>query len=1337
LVQRWYPLSQESQLRKSALEKILQLFPDDSETLYDARLSLAYIDFYACRFQEANAAYEKLAAKQPAGVLADSYALSHYMMGSCAYEMKEFKKAAAAYQKSVAVEGVSPYRRGWGLTYQAQSLMRTGQLDQALEIFLRAEKIESNHRADLLNDLIHCYLKKEQVDEAVAAWERLKPALGEEAMSVLTRLAGEPADPLLASNEQLKKFFESLRSKLDQEEAAALDSLVGDFTYQREKLKKAAELRTKILALLEKTAPDYLSQDLYESIGNQTTYQEKLDTFLRNDSEQWLEHCYGYLARFEVDDGFTTFFWNFMLHVKWKESSLPKARQVLMESLIPLCDLIPHQDDNHWETLFAVADWHQGRDDWKKAEEIFHTMTRDPLFNEEFAASAWRRRGIALEHLGKWEEAVKVHLHLKDQKMESGKSCDQLMRAGWIQARLGKPDEALKTWSLLEEVPKSLYESLDDSELIGEAVLLAGMPEKTKSYWKRTEQWWSETLADYLKANGLEISAQPLLADHLQELAINKHLTKKVEEIDLEELNEIITVILSGARWFPSFTERVQDLFEGFVRPITVAKNEDFRRMALTLLDTVNAGSEKVQVAAAGQALFFKSILKDATALDHGYRLLERLNDEGFAGAREVVLRRLSFIAIRDRKELEKVEKLLREDWKLSARVNIGMAISQILVARGLAQEAIDFTKGILTTPSVKENPAYLKSVEEYLETLEGESKEKRAFEAHIERIHQENPVPWLAHVSPELLGEERFEDPADFLQSGGDERHPLEDYKWGILLLKSNLITKEQRPFVFEKLLAFHLDGCLKSSEHRTIANGVLNDELLPEDFRRIMVWKLAVDGSFMQADGKRVEELAAHPLCEGLNDELRIEGFQDLIATNRAINGSAREQVAQIKAFIERGDLNKVTFGCVVTITQATRRMLDEEASREVEKLLKSIKYEGMTSRELRQEAFRYRKETAETFELFQFVPILKLAFKERLVELAKQAPVDWLDFRNYDNGLGLDHTAEAHIYAKLILEGPPVRSIQERSWRTVIPHLLVKDETTLDREALKRFAECLNRIESEETVALLFEAASVLPYFKDELREQSLKEWGPWVKNRKNRDLADSFLVSRIVAGVSSPSEDELLRLARKFSRQDNAATWTNNINLLELLLDREEQAPLKALLRNLPEDAYEVGSIAAMALQAYRQIGDQDEVEYLEEEMHAGISHSWMKAWHQKSVHAFQSAVSAFWLVERKKGEPIPIWMKEIPKTMRLKVERVRCELLLLMTEGKWQEYEEVLKKNLDLLEEAEVRVLLACGDLGLKRDGALERAQKILHSPDKRDSYILQLRQMLKKKSGDD
>jgi len=940
LVQRWYPLAQESKRRKRALEKILQLFPDDADTLYETRLSLAYIHFYAGRYLEAAAAYGELADHFPKGVSADSYSAASYMSGLAYCEMKKFKEAVPLFKKSLEVEGLSTYRQGWGLTMQAQALMRLGELDQAIQIGLEAEKIDSSHRAEVFNDLIHCYLKKENFTEAIATWKRCHAILNDEAMTVLERLASEAADPLLASNDQLKTFFEELRPELEKEEAKALDVLVSDFSYQREKLKKSADLRLKLLEVLEETFPDYLSKDLYQNYADQETYQAKLKEALANDSKQWLKLSYGYLERFEVNDDFTGYFWNLLRHVKWKESALSESQQALMKALIPLIELIPHQDDNYWDCQFTTAEWHQEQNDWKKSEEILRVMPQDPLFNDEFAASAWRRRGIALEHLGEWEEAVKVHLHLEGKKMDSEKSCDQLMRAGWILARLGRFDEALETWSLLKEVPKTLYESLDDADLIEEAVVLAAMPEKTKAYWKQTEKWWEGTLKPYLKANDLKIPAEPLLSDHRQDLKIHKVLEKEVKDIDVDSLGEIMTIVLSGARYFPSFTERTQDLFESYVRPITVARNEDFRKVAMALLETVHAGADPVQVAAATQALFYKVVLKKEDALEHGYRLLEDLEGEEFDAARELVLRRLALVATRDKKDLKKLEDLLRKDWKLGGRdkgrVNIGVAISQVLEAQGETEKAIDFAKGIIALPVVQKNPENLKGVERYLKNLEGESNEKRAFIDHIESIHEQKPVPWLSQVSPSSLDEERFEDPADFLENSGEARHALEDYKWGYLLLKSDLITQEQREKVFESLLTFHLNSCLKNKEYNFLVDQVLENERLPEVMRRSFLWASAVDASFIQIDEKRVQVLADHSLSEGLREDLRKQGFQDLLMVSRVKRQGVDEQIAQMKEIVGRGELGVVAAGCVQNISGAIPSAFDQEAAQQVENLL-----------------------------------------------------------------------------------------------------------------------------------------------------------------------------------------------------------------------------------------------------------------------------------------------------------------------------------------------------------------------------------------------------------------
>lgn len=263
------------------------------------------------------------------------------------------------------------------------------------------------------------------------------------------------------------------------------------------------------------------------------------------------------------------------------------------------------------------------------------------------------------------------------------------------------------------------------------------------------------------------------------------------------------------------------------------------------------------------------------------------------------------------------------------------------------------------------------------------------------------------------------------------------------------------------------------------------------------------------------------------------------------------------------------------------------------------------------------------------------------------------------------------------------------------------------------------------------LIFWAALSGSEFSDELRRKLLEQCQPWIDSKKGRELEDTHTIAKIAIGASIPSEDELMKLAQKMDRPADGTSFLNAGFLLEILLDRQEQAPLEELLQNLPEKMLFGGPFSVFAIQGYEQLGEDDEVELLKEDLFEDMAISWKNAWVEGSVLEYQLAVASYWIIARKEGTPVPVWMKEIPKIMSLEIERVRCEFLLLMTEGKWAEFEKLVKKNLEFLEEAEGRVLRACADLGLKKEGARERATKVLLSPDKRDSYSVQLRQMLK------
>jgi len=369
------------------------------------------------------------------------------------------------------------------------------------------------------------------------------------------------------------------------------------------------------------------------------------------------------------------------------------------------------------------------------------------------------------------------------------------------------------------------------------------------------------------------------------------------------------------------------------------------------------------------------------------------------------------------------------------------------------------------------------------------------------------------------------------------------------------------------------------------------------------------------------------------------------------------------------------------------------------------------------MRQEAIKYRKMVAQISEKFEYVPVLKSAFQKRLVELAEKAPTDWDDYRNYNDDLHLEEELAVALCAKLILEGIPQEMVQESPWDLVIPHLFVRNGKTLDSEALQLFLTSLDQVESSEAVSFAFGLVLRVPSFSEDLRSQSLKQCRPWVESKKDRDLADALLGTEFSVGLTSLSEKEILRLARKWSRLEEPEDVMNCMSLLEMVFDRENQAPLKAILRNLPEGFLLSRGVSLMAMEGYQQLGEDDEVEFFQEAVIESLPNAWMSAWGYQEVLKYQIAVAAYWVTQKKEKGPIPVWMKEIPKTMALKVERVRCEVALLLTEEKYQEFEDLVIQSADLLEEAEMRVLRACGDLGLKKKGARERAEKILHSPD--------------------
>lgn len=1332
LVDRWYPNGSDPEKRRAALRKVMVLFPDDPETLFDARLFLARVDLTAGKTKKALEEFQKLTAIRPPGASNESFSLAHFLVGICANELKNNRLAAEAFAKSVSVEGRSPYRHSWGLTQQGGALLRLGKFEEARARMLEAEKMPGDHRQVLLYFAIHLSLKTGRNDEAIATWKRFRKMPEVDALSLLDVLLSSPADPLLASTDRLEKFLQSLKPELNKEQAAALDQLLKSFSFQRNKLGFAQELRTALLAEVEKLSPAYLSKDLHPELESRASYLARLRALFGREPREWMRHAYGYLKRFEADEGFSLFFWQVMLHVERTEATLPEIQRVLFDPMIALSEKIPRQDDQYWECRFLVANRLMRTGKSEEVDKLCRSMREDPLFKDHFDLPLWALQARVNEQLGKWPEAVEAHLKLKDQRMVLGMACSSLLRAGWIQARLGKYDEALTSWKLLGEVPKTCYQLEQDKEFIMEAILLSGTPEKTKNFWKSTNEWWKKSVVKFRDKHGFKIADEPPLSDQSRRLILGE-LARKPRK-SREDLAKMLTVILSGARWFPSFSMDLQEMSESFVAIIARDSHQDFRRLAMQLLDLVDVGTEASRVTAAVQGTAFKAVLGEKDALEHCYRTLKMTEGEAFKDAREGVLRRIAFLVTQSKQDFKKAEELLRDTWLKSAkkegRFNIGICLAQVLGAQKRNAEAKAVIKEVQKLPAVRDNPELNKALKEYLDSLGGEERQQSGYLKVLDEIHKLQPVPWLEHVRPKDLSEKGFEDLDGFLAGRPPRCHVIEAYRWGWLILKSEKVTPKQRAEAFEILVNYHLANCPRISMCYEIENLIFDSDQIPVALKTDLIWPRTANAAVVFRDPQRVRHLANHPASRTLPEPLRLS-FGNLEKLAVVAKQGAEEKLALLKELVGKGEIDFLIGGLVNSLTAQISFHFDPKLNAKVEALLETASWKGQNESFGRRKVLMFRQLVRKTIEATQHAKPLLEAFPERIKELTEMAPKDWKDFPGLPADHSISEEERAGLAARIALEGKSSVILDTELWGEIVPWLVRTSEGKLDLDAWKRFLTYLAKMEDKNLAYVFFASTIRSAALGPEQCVTMLRACRPWVESRNDLSWSRLLTMLEFFHGIADPDEAELIRLAHEVAPGRNYVNIMVTRNFVTMLLDQENKEPLKEFVKAIP-DTQRYGKVFPLEmLQAFRQVGDRDAAELVELELEDLLAGMWMDAWDQADWGDFRRAAAAYWGLGMAKGNPIPVWMRKIPATFPEKARQVRGRILLLMTEGKWKEVETLTRENKSLLEKPEAAILFACCDLGMEKEGARENAVKMLRTKDKLDSFGFHLREMLR------
>ena len=891
LVEKRYPENGNLELRRLALERTLQYFPADKNTVFRAGTRLALIDWNADRNE---AAHERLAAllKSYAGQIApETYAWAETIEGLALRDMKRDEEARIVLERVSRDRALSAARRGWAGVPAAEIMSRTS-VPAALELLLEVAALPNGATDAVSAKIAHLYLREDRAAELKAYLLALvdsRPTTCEDEFAALLDLAqswNAPADG--ARLRTLVDLVGGIRPKPGATLVTAIEGARNKASVRlvRERLREAL------------AAPPFLAwqptDEAPRTLAELNAAVEKAGD--AGDAALGFRLCLQSIAQHGVDDGFTERVWRAASYADWtqRQGRVP-IEDGICEFLLDSCESLPRDDDHYYEGRLIRAT-RTGRMVDRNAEiAALRAILATPEITEKYALHVSVRLARTLiEVNGDYPAALELYRSIEPLASSYRTGADAIYRATLIQLHLGNDREALRLIELLRAVPEDTMKTTATKAQIAELIALVDTG-RAPEVWNANRTWWPRWKKFALPVLGAEDTSGeivPVISD-LGELGVSLGEAKRDNRP--KDYFTHLGQLMSAARWLPSLGIEIASLY-ATTASVATERAMELRELVILVLEAphppeiANLPGRLLQLAvhyidggrpadtlkvAVDYARWFPDDDAMARAMRRlrGYAATATKRDH--AGAAEALERDLAQPEFADSRAM--AVGILADLYRQLDRVKD----EERLLRRELAN------------PVVAADTAGRKTLETRLSLLTAE----RDFGAELERWRLALPLPWYDYAAPTSLDDPRLRNLEQVLESA--ERHfaPAEQIKLYLLAAGDMRRTSTQRQQSFRSAIQRLLQIAPTYSFLQRIATTVADNDAFDDESRISTVWLTLI---YLSGEGRKTEyaHWRQHALCDRFNATImaNLALLDRWVATDERSASSLLELAAQL---------------------------------------------------------------------------------------------------------------------------------------------------------------------------------------------------------------------------------------------------------------------------------------------------------------------------------------------------------------------------------------------------------------------------------------------------------
>lgn len=792
--------------RRIALEKILQWFPQDSETVFTAKIFLVQLDEES--LGQKNFADKISGVLRTAGAHASpsARAWGQYLEANARWNASKDPGALARLKSMAEDKTLSNYRRGWA-AYQAGLFQSEKDGRGALKFLKAYDRLECDAQPSIVG-LIGLLYSKAGDAAGLRSW-----------LETIVATSGEDADRLLkAVVGRTESQWASVPPQAQGPVLAALQKTVSNkerFPTAAPAVQKLSDMisfgdiqRGYVRALneyLQKNPPKWWTREKIARFATADAVIQQIKE--RNDARDaagTLDAIAQLLLHHNPD------FTQAVLYTRWAMwwlSSREMDEELLALLAAQSLKFPPSVDEEVVECWQTYATHLVAKRKVAEARELFTRIYETKEARDYQRVEAAGELAKLELSVGRVNEALAAFAKVEPIHTTHRRGVDYLYIATLVRLERGEFNRAVELLTSIKKQDTKWIEKANHAVALTQLLKQFENPDKLKDYWQHAAKWrpiWNRILIE----NGLSVSteAQPPIDDDFN--AIAERVDHAISARDAKEFVAAIDTYVRLAQWIPIF---VNDSATAINRSATLSAPL-WRSLVQCLLPMVKDAPPVNPEFVAATRMWEAAALADLGKRKEAAALARQLYSNSGDNPRiaQAALRIWAMSARGGEGEgeaLNAIKTLLESDREVFSRAETVAVYSDGLFARNERDENVKLLQRELARSEVSANSALVKTLSARLKLLTEQNSGAASLTRDVNLWLEKEQITWLKALRPTSLDNPRFAGRKEAITPWQHEFSPGETFKFDLLLALDEGQTRAVRESAFQNAVYVFAD--------------------------------------------------------------------------------------------------------------------------------------------------------------------------------------------------------------------------------------------------------------------------------------------------------------------------------------------------------------------------------------------------------------------------------------------------------------------------------------------------------------------------------------------------